>query len=38
MLLPSLQINNFDKHINDNILKIGMNIDDLPISKVKNSK
>lgn len=31
MLLPPLEINHFDKHTSDNILKIGINIDGLPI-------
>ncbi|KAF0711585.1 DUF4806 domain-containing protein, partial [Aphis craccivora] len=38
MLLPLLEINNFNKHINDNIINIGINIDGLPIAKSSKSQ
>jgi len=39
MLVPLLEINNFNKHnISDNILKIGINIDGLPIAKSSKSQ
>jgi len=38
MLLPLLEINNFNKHTNDNIINIGINIDGLPIAKSSKSQ
>ncbi|XP_060855058.1 uncharacterized protein LOC132932708 [Metopolophium dirhodum] len=38
MLLPLLEINDFNKHTSDNILRIGINIDGLPIAKSSKSQ
>jgi len=38
MLLPILKLHNANIHLNDNILKIGINIDGLPISKSSKSQ
>ncbi|KAL5233328.1 hypothetical protein ACI65C_000738 [Semiaphis heraclei] len=38
MLLPLLEINNFNKYTTDNIINIGINIDGLPIAKSSKSQ